>query len=126
VAAEAVAGPRGEGADAEGAVGDVAVDGVAARRRDAHPVRPAAAGAHGAHLEPPHQPTPTPPGPREAAAVHERLLQPRRPRRLRRIAAPAAAAAVNLLVQSGQEGKKWSVLPTTTNEREGGVRRTCC
>lgn len=78
VAVEAVAGSRGEGADAEGAVRDVAVDGVAAGRRDAHPVRAPAAGAHRAYLEPPHQPPP----PRHhpgGAALHVRLPQPRPP-----------------------------------------------
>jgi hypothetical protein len=92
VAIEAVAGARGEGADAEWTVGDVAVDGVAARRRDAHPVRAPAAGAHRAHLEPPHQP---PPVPVLDAAVQERLPQPRRPcRRLRHIAAAAVGTSL--------------------------------
>jgi hypothetical protein len=57
VAAEAAAGPGHKGANAKRVVGDVAVDSVAAWRRDAHPMRPAAAGAHNTHLEPPrHRP----------------------------------------------------------------------
>ena len=56
VAAEAVAGLGREGAEAEGAVGDVAVDGVAARGEDADAPGPAAAGAGRAELEPPQPP----------------------------------------------------------------------
>lgn len=113
VAVEAVAGARGEGADAEGAVGNVAVDGVAAGRRDAHPVRAATAGAHRAHLESPHQP---PPAPVLDAAVQERLPQPRRPRRRLRHIAAAAAAGTSLQ----RKGKKKNVGTTCCQARGRG------
>lgn len=137
MAVEAVAGARGEGADAEGAVWDVAVDGVAAGRRDAHPVRTPAAGAHRAHLEPPHQPPPAPVV--DAAAVQERLPQPRRPRRrLRHIAAAAAGTSLHT-VHHTMEGKNVGTTccqptsPQSPHRREGGGERdreggsrTCC
>lgn len=51
MAPEAVAGFGGEGAEAEGPVGDVAVDGVAAGRGQAEAAGAAAARAEGAYLE---------------------------------------------------------------------------
>ena len=56
MAAKAVASLGSEGAHPKWPVGYVAVDGVAARRSDADPLRPPAARAHRAYLEAPEPP----------------------------------------------------------------------
>ncbi|OWM72323.1 hypothetical protein CDL15_Pgr018208 [Punica granatum] len=56
MASEAITGLRGERAEPKWPIGDVAVDGIAAGRRQAHPVCSSAACAQRAYLEAPELP----------------------------------------------------------------------